>query len=239
MSNKFFVDNMTVDQILSMDPSQMAKLNKRDISRALRTVSLAANKRMQKLEQYAKKTKHGYIPNPKGGKSIAVDALNWVSSDGTTKPKFGVRLADNRNQMIAQIGRVRQFMNMKTSTVTGAVNVRKAREKNLFGKTREQMARGKSPKQKQAIYKNMQQMYDTIWSAYHKYRELKGQDPHAYYEDSMAVLSLLGQNITSGLSEDEAVRNTIREMEEQYEEQQHEFEDLIGDDFTDFGNFNV
>ena len=239
MANKFFVDGMTVEQILAMDPSEMAKLNKRDISRALRTVSLAANKRLEKLEKYAKKTRHGYVPNPKGGKSIAVDALNWVSSDGTAKAKFGVRKADNRNQMIAQIGKVRQFMNMKTSTVTGAVNVRKAREKNLFGKTREQMARGKSPVQKQRIYKNLQQMYDSIWSSYHKYRELKGQDPHAYYEDSMSVLSLLGQNVTSGLSEDEAIKNTISEMEQQYEEQQAGYEDLFGDDFTDFGNFNV
>ena len=141
--------------------------------------------------------------------------------------------------MIAQIGKVRQFMNMKTSTVTGAVNVRKAREKNLFGKTREQMARGKTERQKQAIYKHMQQMYNTIWGAYHKYRELKGQDPHAYYEDSMQVLSLLGQAITSGMSDEEAVQMAVREMEIQYEEQQAEYNDLFGDDFTDFGNFNV
>ena len=237
MANKFFVDGMTVEQILSMDPAQMAKLNKRDISRALRTVSLAANKRLEKLEKYAKKTRHGYVPNPKGGKSIAVDAINWVTSDGTAKARFGVRKEDNRNQMIAQIGRVRQFMAMKTSTVTGAVNVRKARERNLFGKTREQMARGKSEKQKQAIYKNMQQMYDTIWSSYHKYRELKGQDPHAYYEDSMQVLSLLGQKITSGLPEDEAIVQVINEMSTQYEEQQMEYNDLFGDDFREFGKF--
>lgn len=239
MANKFYVDNLTVEQILAMDPAEMAKLNKRDISRALRTVSLAANKRIQKLEKYATKTKHGYVPNPKGGKSIAVDALNWVSSDGVVKAKFGVKKANNRNQMIAQIGKARQFMAMKTSTVTGAVQVRKARERNLFGKTREQMARGKTQRQKQAIYKNMQQMYNTIWSAYHKYRELKGQDPHAYYEDSMSVLSLLGQHITSGESEDIAVQKTIAEMTQQYEEQQAEYNDLFGDDFTDFGNFNV
>ena len=239
MSKPFYVDGLTVDQILSMDPAEMAKLNKREISRALRTVSLAANKRIEKLEKYAKKTKHGYIPNPKGGKSIAVDALNWVSSDATVKPKFGVRRSDNRNQMVKQIGKVRQFMAMKTSTVTGAVNVRKAREKNIFGKTREQLARGKSERQKQAIYKNLQSMYNTIWSAYHKYRELKGQDPHAYYEDSMSVISMLGQNVTSGLSEDEAISNTLNEMSTQYEEQQQAYNDLIGDDFTDFGNFNV
>ena len=62
---------------------------------------------------------------------------------------------------------------------------------------------------------------------------------HAYYEDSMQVLSLLGQNVTSGLSEDEAVMNTIKDMTANYEQQQVEYNELFGDDFTDFGNFNV
>lgn len=239
MAKKFYVEGMTVDQILNMDPAAMAKLDKRDISRALRTVALAANKRIDRLTKYAKKTKHGYEQKPTSGKSISVDALNWVSSDGAAKAKFGVRKADNRNQMIAQIGKIRQFMSMKTSTVSGAVSVRKMREKNIFGKTREQMARGKSERQKQTIYKNMQQMYNTIWSAYHKYRELKNQDVHAYYEDSMQVLQLLGQNVTSGAGEDTAIRNTLADMTENYEQQQKEYSDLFGDDFTDFGNFNV
>lgn len=239
MAKKFYVEGMTVDQILNMDPAAMAKLDKRDISRALRTVALAANKRIDRLTKYAKKTKHGYEQKPTSGKSISVDALNWVSSDGATKAKFGVRKADNRNQMIAQIGKIRQFMNMKTSTVSGAVAVRKMREKNIFGKTREQLARGKSEKQKKTIYKNMQQMYNTIWSAYHKYRELKNQDVHAYYEDSMQVLQLLGQNVTSGAAEDTAIKNTLADMTENYEQQQKEYSDLFGDDFTDFGNFNV
>lgn len=239
MAKKFYVEGMTVDQILNMDPAAMAKLDKRDISRALRTVALAANKRIDRLTKYAKKTKHGYEQKPTSGKSISVDALNWVSSDGAAKAKFGVRKADNRNQMIAQIGKIRQFMTMKTSTVSGAVAVRKMREKNIFGKTREQMARGKSDRQKKTIYKNMQQMYNTIWSAYHKYRELKNQDVHAYYEDSMQVLQLLGQNVTSGAAEDTAIRNTLADMTENYEQQQKEYSDLFGDDFTDFGNFNV
>ena len=29
MAKKFYVDNMTVEQILSMDPAEMAKLNKK------------------------------------------------------------------------------------------------------------------------------------------------------------------------------------------------------------------
>lgn len=236
MAKKFYVDGLTVEQILNMDPAQMAKLDKRDISRALRTVSLAANKRIAKLEQYAKKTKTGYVQKKTAGKSIAVDALNWVTNDGTTKGKFGVKKAASRNQMLAQIGKVRQFMNMKSSTVTGAVQLRKVREKNVFGKTREQAAKGvKGKRAKQKAYANFQQMYNAVWSAYHKYRELKGQDPHAYHEDSMSVLPLLGQYITAGQSEDIAVQNAVKEMAMQYEEQQKEYNDLFNDD--DFGIF--
>lgn len=237
MAKKFYVDNMTVEQILSMDPAEMAKLNKRDISRALRTVALAANKRIEKLEKYAKKTKHGYEAKPTAKKFISTDALNWVTSDGKGKAKFGVRRSDNRNQMIAQIGRVRQFMAMKTSTVTGAVNVRKAREKTLFGKTTEQATRGKSKSQKANIKKERLEMSKNIWSSYHKFRELKGQDPHAYYEGSDMVIQLLGQAITYGKSDEEALQETLTYMTERYEEEQKSFEDLFGDDFGEFGKF--
>ena len=236
MSKKFYVDGLTVDQILNMDPAQMAKLDKRDISRALRTVSLAANKRIANLEKYAKKTKHGYKQAPRKGKSIAVDALNWVTNDGKTPAKFGVNKAATRNQMLSQISKVRQFMNMKSSTVTGSVKLRKIRERNLFGKTREEATKGiKGKRAKQQVYKNFQTMYNTVWSAYHKYRELKSQDPHAYHEDSMSVLSLLGQYITSGVSEDEAVSKAVQEMNRQYEDQQMEYNDLFSDD--NFGIF--
>ena len=236
MSKKFYVDGLTVDQILNMDPAQMAKLDKRDISRALRTVSLAANKRIANLEKYAKKTRHGYEQAPRKGKSIAVDALNWVTNDGKTPAKFGVKKAATRNQMLSQISKVRQFMNMKSSTVTGSVKLRKIRERNLFGKTREEAAKGiKGKRAKQQAYNNFQTMYNTVWSAYHKYRELKAQDSHAYHEDSMSVLSLLGQYITSGVSEDEAVSKAVQEMNKQYEEQQIEYNDLFNDD--NFGIF--
>ena len=62
MAKNFYTEGMTVSQILSMDPREMAKLNTREISRALRTVSLAANKRISRLEKYAKKTPTGYAP---------------------------------------------------------------------------------------------------------------------------------------------------------------------------------
>ena len=148
MANTFFTDNMTVNEILNLDYQTLHSLNERDISRALRTVSLAANKRITRLTKQARMTKEGYIPKKSAKYNIAVDALNAVTEDGKKKVKFGVKQAANRNEMIKQINEIRKFMNMKTSTVTGAVKVRKEREKRLFGKTREQAGKGLSVKQK-------------------------------------------------------------------------------------------
>ena len=237
MAKKFFVDNLTVEQILSMDPAQMAKLDKRDISRALRTVSLAANKRLERLLPYAKKTKLGYEPKTNTKKFIAVDALNWATSDGTTAPKFGVRKSETRNQMIAQIGRIRQFMGMKTSTVTGAVQVRRTREKTLFGKTSEQAGRGKSARQKAKTKSQYMQMTANVWSSYHKFRELQGQDPHAYYADSDEVLTTIAGKIFNGISEDEAIAQTLDKMQQIYEETEAAWEKAFGDDWQNFGTF--
>lgn len=238
MAKKFYVDGLTVADILNMNPSEMAKLNERDISRALRTVALAANKRIAKLEQYAKKTKLGYEPKTNAPRSIAVDALNWVTSNGTKKTKFGVKQASSRNQMLKQIGEIRQFMAMKSSTVTGSVSLRKVRERNVFGKTREEATKGiKGKRAKQIAYKNFQQMYNTVWSAYHKYRELKSQDPHAYYEDSSGVIFMLGQLITSGKPEAVALQETINNMTQQYEQKQAEYNDLFDEESDDLGIF--
>ena len=138
MADSFFTDNMTVNDILNMDYQTLQGLNQRDVSRALRTVSLAANKRMNRLLKQARKTKEGYVPKKSAAYNIAVDALNAVTNDGKKKIKWGVKKASSRNEMLQQIGEIRKFMNMKTSTVKGAVKVRKEREKRLFGKTREQ-----------------------------------------------------------------------------------------------------
>ena len=237
MAKKFYVEGMTVEQILNMDPAQMAKLDKRDISRALRTVALAANKRIERLLPYAKKTKTGYEARTNAKKFIAVDALNWVSSDGNAPAKFGVKASGSRNQMIAQIGRIRQFMGMQTSTVSGAVRIRRTREKTLFGKTSEQAIRGKSKRAASQIKSTFKERYNQIWSSYHKFRELQGQDPHAYYADSDLVLNSLGKNIMTGMSEDEALSNTINEMNEAYETMEKSFEDTLGEDWTNFGTF--
>lgn len=236
MTKKFYVEGMTVEQILSLNPRELMKLNTREISRALRTVSLAANKRINRLKQYAKKEKTGYVP--KGVKTqVATDALNWVTKNGKVKIPFGVKSAGTRNKMLQQISTIKQFMSMKSSTVTGATALRKEREKKLYGKTREQAARGQTKRQKAATYKRFQEMNARVWDLYYKFMELSGMDPHSVWAGSDEILEIVGHGVAEGRSEEDIITEALNKVKDAYEAQQEEYNQIFGDDWTDFGSF--
>lgn len=225
----FFTEGMTVKEILNISPDKLMKLNKRDISRALRTVSLAANKRITRLKSKATKTKDGYIPKAKGSQ-INTSALNWVTQDGHKRTKFGVKKASTRNEMLHQLRTIKQFMEMKTSTVSGAVEVRKDIEKRLFGKTREQAARrAKTKKAKAEVFARYETMSRDVWSYYRKFLELKGRDPHSYMSGSDTIIELIGQAVISGKSEEEILQSALELFKSEYEEQQAEYNDIFDD----------
>lgn len=236
MADSFYTDNMTVNEILNLSNEQISKLNERDVSRALRTVSLAANKRIQRLMQQARKTKDGYVPKKSAKRNIAVDALNAVTNDGKTKVKFGVKSAPTRNKMIEQIGEIRRFMNMQTSTVSGAVKVRKEREKRLFGKTAEQAGRGKTKKEKKEIEKKFSQKVSEAYALFRKYLEYEGlpNSPYMKFAGSDTILNLIGKKIINGDSEEETLQAAINEAEAQYIKEQEEWTEATGGDFWEY-----
>ena len=226
----FYVEGMTVSEILNISPDQLMKLNKRDVSRALRTVSLAANKRVNRLKSKATKTKDGYVPKTKGSQ-INTSALNWVTNDGHKRTKFGVKKSSTRNEMLHQLKTIKQFREMKTSTVKGATEVRKDIEKRLFGKTREQAARGvKTKKAKAEVYKRYETMSREVWSYYRKFLEIKGRDPHSYMSGSETIIELIGQKVVSGASEEESIQAALDMFKSSYEEEQAEYNALFNDD---------
>ena len=238
MADSFYTDNMTVNEILNLTNEEIAKLSERDVSRALRTVSLAANKRIQRLMKQARKTKDGYVPKKSAKRNIAVDALNAVTNDGTKKVKFGVKSAPTRNKMIEQMGEIRRFMNMQTSTVTGAVKVRKEREKRLFGKTSEQAGRGKTKKEKKAIEKKFSQKVSEAYALFRKYLEYEGlpNSPYMKFAGSDTILNLIGKKIINGDSEEETLQAAVSQAESQYIKEQEEWEKATGGDFWEYFN---
>lgn len=227
--------NLTVEQILTMGDEALNKTNKRQLSHMLRTVSLAANKRITRLENNERK----------GG--IATDALEAVRDSGG---RFSVG-NKNRNQIYAELARAREFMNYKTSTITGAIEVRKDRERRAFGQTREEMEkernkrkreydkreRAKARKAKKQGHDYTPQPYiDTvpnyddrlkkIYKAYRMFREsnyvpsMRNKNKGQYGSDN--AIAEIGRMIKDNpsLSIDEMAAKAERVFTEQYEKEQ-------------------
>lgn len=198
MAKPFYTDGMTVEQILNLPIQELQKLNQRDLSRALRTVSLAANKRVKRLLNNAELKDFGYVPKP--GKTIATDALNYITNNGMSVPKFGVKKSATYNQMSKQFAQIKKFMKMQSSTVSGAGDLQIKRMKNLFGSTYDnaiQKAR-KTKKSIQAVKEKFAELTSNVWSAYRLFLELEGRDSHSYYDGSTGILEFIASRVEGG-----------------------------------------
>ena len=232
MANSFYTDNLTVNEILNLSDEIISKMNTRDVSRALRTVSLAANKRVNRLLKQTKKTQEGYVLKKSASHNVAVDALNAVSNDGQKKIKFGVKQAKTRNQMIEQFYEVKKFMAMKTSTISGAVKVRKEREMRVFGKTTEQATKGKTKKEQKVIAQNYADKMSEVYRVFRKFLEHEGypNSPYMRFEGSESILHLIGNRIINGGSEEDALESAIARASYKYEEEQEKWNQITSMD---------
>lgn len=196
MAKPFKVEGLTVKQILELQPDELSTFNEREMSRALRTVSLAANKRVRRLKEQAKfsRAEGRYIQKKSAKQNVALDALNAVTKDGSVKgDPFGVSKAKGRNDMYKQLAEIRQFMNAKTSTIKGAKAVRQAREKRLLGKTTEQLTKGKSKAEKAAITADIANTMSETYKGFRKYLEATGRSNTHYenFEGSETILNII------------------------------------------------
>ena len=229
----FYVQGMTTKEILDITPDVLMKLSERDVSRALRTVALAANKRIRRLVKAVEEER-----------PVAHDALRWSIEKNTGKaigtgkmsssktlsnvPVFGVKQAANKSAMIKQIGEIRRLFNMKTSTVSGALTVKQKREKMLFGATRQELAAGMNKKDRANFYRRLNRRYDKTWEFYKKYQELQGRDPHALIDGSTEILNSIGKKVLSGeRNEQEILKEALKAETNIYEDQQAEYNDMF------------
>ena len=223
MAKKFEVEGLTVKQILAMDPDKLSSLNSREMSRALRTVALAANKRVNRLREQAKKGPTGaYISKKSAAHNVALDALNAVTKDGSVRGNvFGVGKAQgDRNKMYKQLAEIRQFMGAKTSTIKGAKEVRQARERRLLGYTSEEaMKKQRTKKGKAAVEAKIRQTMSDTYAAFRKYLEYKGLPNNNYvrFEGSMSVLELLRTGVQNDLEPEQALQQAIERDRQGYE----------------------
>ena len=210
-SKPFYTDNMTVSEILDLGDDILSTLSQRDLSRALRTVALAANKRMNRLLKYSYK-RHGQYIEKLDSPGIDLHALNK-----TKGKKFSVG-NKNRNQIYQELARARDFMSQKTSTVAGAKEVRKARELAMFGKTREQMTRGMNKKEKREFVKNLKDVMNDTYKTYDQFEE-EYQNIGMYdKEEGRRRFRDMGTRILSGEDPDEVRKSIEAQVTQEYEE---------------------
>lgn len=239
MAKGFYTDGMTVDEILNLGDDQIRSLSQRDISRALRTVALAANKRINRLMDKAVKRGGQYVEKKSAKKAIALDALNKLAEESGGNIKFSAK-GKTRNQMIAELGRARSFMKMKTSTVSGAEQVRKMREARTLGQTREDVMKkaakeykrdykkrtGKSPTKKQVkqvqvkAFKEFQKLNSEIWSRFRKFNEMNNKT--GKYQGSDEILDMIANRTANGKDESETLADAAKLYDEQYMQQMDE-----------------
>ena len=254
----FYTDGMTVEEILALGPDVLNGLSKRDMSRALRTVSLAANKRLDRLMDNAI-IRHGQFVEKKSARhAIATDALNKMYDEaGHSKSAMRFSVGNkSRNEMYAELSRARDFMEKKTSTVSGAVSVRKQRESRLFGKTREDVKKeaakeyrkaykkqtGKAPTKKQieqvkkSAFLSFQQQSSDIWSRFRRIWEIPNIKA-SYGSDE--VIDYVANRTVDGASEQQIIDELTGKAMEDYEAAQDQmneeanafYEDSEGIDF--------
>lgn len=249
------LDNLTVQEMLTMGTDVLSELSEADMRRLVRTTSLAANKRLNRLLQQSKKQEGSYVPKKSARHNIATDALNWLVSEQKARggkgkvEKFGVGDKETKQELQKELSRIRKFMSMKTSTIKGAKEVRKTRERKATGKTREDVIKAaKNKAEQKEMLKTFEQNIGDVYKRFREYIEAnhpeslnKKWEKYTHFQGSDEVLAEIRFRVANNQSEDvdelEQLQNIeYRAYEQQQIEEQEANLDWLDDDegFTYF-----
>lgn len=213
----FKVEGMTVAEIINLGDDELNRMNARDLSRALRTVALAANKRIKRLEKKAEKRENEFGDTQYidiSGQGIDFEALYAVGGK-----RFGLgKGKHDRGDIYKEFARVRNFMNAKSTTISGAIELRKKRERQVFGKTSEEMFEGVSAAERDLMQSNMKDIMSDIYSEYHRWREEYAIEGGYTKEKGRRVLKMFGRRVMDkGMSPEEARQDISEYYDLEYE----------------------
>lgn len=215
----FMVEGMTVEQIINLGDDVISKMNTRDISRALRTVALAANKRINRLLKKAEVS-----TNEMGDVTytdISGQGLDFEALYATGGKKFGLgRGKHQRSEIYKEFAKVRNFLNAKSTTISGAIELRKKREKQLFGYTREELYANVDPAEAALIENEMKDMMKDIYSEFHRWKEEYQIEGGYNKELGKRVLKMFGRRTMKGMSAEDARADIEEYYDKKYEIQE-------------------
>lgn len=223
---QFYTEGMTVKQITNLGDDVIRNLSQRDLSRAVRTLSLAANKRLSRLERHAKYDKTTKTFNETGKKLLGID-FNALYSN---RSRFGVKDAKNHGQLMAEFTRVRNFLNAGSSTIEGAIELRKEKELALYGKTREEMIQEKIANKEientksdiRREYRRIDRQMKAVYENYNKWKEEYGMKGGYDVDEGRDILARFGQLQRAGIRKDTALKMVREEYKEKNKQEEQE-----------------
>lgn len=220
---------MKLEDFINKSPDQINRMSAAELSKAVAFMSRAANKRVENLK------KHGYktAVYSESGKRIGSKWVNKKNSPGVDfnaiqnlNKSFGhVNQFTNIGRLRSEYMRVKGFLSAPSSTVKGAIELRKKKERALFGATREMLAykegvkRGKRLTKAERAYMsgNMDEFMSSIYENYHKWREEYGMESGYTKEQGRESLARIGKLMSKGMPAGLARYNESRRLTKQYE----------------------
>lgn len=215
----FMVEGMTVSDIIKLGDDVISKMNQRDLSRALRTIALAANKRLNRLKKKAEVS-----VNQQGDVTytdISGQGLDFEALYFTGGKKFGLgRGKQKRGDIYKEFARTRSFLQAESTTIAGAIELRKKRERQLFGQTREELY-GKLPPAEAALMENeMKDIMKDIYSEFHRWKEEYQIEGGYDKELGKRVLKMFGRRTMKGMTAEDARADIETYYDKKYEQQE-------------------
>lgn len=224
---------MKLSDLTNKTPDDINRMSAKQLSDAVAYMARHANKRVENLK------KHGYKA-PVYDESKKKIVTKWVNKK--TSPGLDFNAIQNLNKsfghvnQFTNIGRLRSeyirvqgFLKAKSSTVAGAIELRKKKERALFGATRgelvakenrNRMKKGESPMSKaarQTMISNMDEFMSSVYENYHKWREEYAMEGGYTKEQGSASLSRIGRLMARGMPAGLARYNESRRMSKEYE----------------------
>lgn len=243
MAKPFKTDNMTVDEILNLGDDMIRHMDKRDLSRALRTVALAANKRLLRMERHAEKTfdEDGNVKfREKGKLGMDFNALYQHTDEQGNVKKFGVgrkKKDISREDIKAEFERVRGFMKAPSSTIPGSVQLRMKKEKAVFGQIREELTREMTEAEKARTIAEMDDIMTEVYRGLHEWKEDSNNLSGYTRAKGKKVIRMLkrrmqpkfdktsGRKIREAMTRQEAVQDVNKHYDRKYQREKKREQD--------------
>lgn len=224
---------MKLSDLTNKTPYDINRMSAEQLSDAVAYMARQANKRVENLK------KHGY-KTPVYDESGAKIGTKWVNKK--TSPGLDFNAIQNLNKdfghvnQFTNIGRLRSeyirvqgFLKAKSSTVAGAIELRKKKERALFGATRgelvakenrSRMKKGQGPmtkQERQNMISNMDEFMASVYENYHKWREEYAMEGGYTKEQGRESLSRIGRLMSRGMPAGLARYNESQRLSKEYE----------------------